>query len=201
MKLWPQKRWKRALLVVFVAVIVVVVAVGSIGVYVSSAVNKPVVSGIDVVNPVGNKTALVVYQAGLTAFERDTSYAFANGLTANGWKVEITTASSQAPSNLSKYNLLVLAFPIYDGPGTVIVRYLDSVENLHGMNVVIIALGGFNSPGTTINTVTQDVHAANGTVLTSLTLNSSITPFGFAPGQGSGSPADVARQAGAQIHP
>jgi hypothetical protein len=75
-------------------------------------VNKDVVSGIEVINPNGNKTALVVYQAGLTAFPKDTSYAFANGLAASWWRVEITTASSQAPSDLSNYSLLVLGFPI-----------------------------------------------------------------------------------------
>lgn len=202
MKLWPQKRWKRALVVLFVVVIAVVATVGPIGLYVNSAVNKPVVSGIDVVNPVGNKTALVVYQAGLTAFERDTSYAFASGLAGNGWRVEITTASSQAPSNLSKHSLLVLVFPIYGAsPGTVIVRYLDNVENLHGTNAVIIALGGFNSPGTSIETMKQKVQVANGTVLTSLTRSDSITLVGLAPSQGNGSTADVARQIGAQIRP
>ena len=65
-------------------------------------VNKDVVSGIEITNPGGNKTALVVYQTGLTSFPKDTSYAFANGLAESGWRVEITIASLQAPSDLSK---------------------------------------------------------------------------------------------------
>jgi flavorubredoxin len=202
MKHWPQKRWKRALFVLFLAVIIIVVIIASAGLYVNSAVNKPVVSGIDVVNSNGNTTALVVYQAGLTAFEKDTSYAFANGLASNGWRVEITSASSQAPSNLSKYSLLVLVFPIYGGtPGKVIVDYLNDTGNLRGTNTVIIALGGMNSLGTSADTMKQKIQAANGTVLTSLYFNAPITLLGFAPGQGSGSPADLARQASARISP
>jgi Ca2+/Na+ antiporter len=202
MKIWPQKRWKQALFVFFIFVLAVVVVLAIVGTYVSSAVNKDVVSGIEVVNPSGSKTALVVYQTGLTSFPKDTSYAFANGLAASGWRVEITTASSQAPSDLSKYSLLVLGFPTYEGstPGQVIVRYVDRVGDLHGINTVIIALGGFDV-GNSVATMTQNVHAANGTVQKSLALIGTSTLFGVAPSGGNGSPADISRQAGTQIRP
>jgi hypothetical protein len=202
MKLWPQNKWKQALFIFSVFVLAVVVVLAILGTYTWSAVNKDVVSGIEVINPTGDKTALVVYQAGLTAFPKDTSHAFANGLAASGWKVEVTTASSQAPSNLSKYSLLVLSYPIYGAkPGTTIVRYVDRIGDLHGMNAVIVTLSGFNSTETSVDTMTQKVHTANGTVQQSITLYSIITLFGMAPSQGSGSPADIARQAGMQIHP
>jgi len=84
----------------------------------------------------------VVYQEGLTAFPKDISYAFANGLAERGWSVEITTASSQAHSNLSKYSLLVVGTPTYGGPGQAVVRYIDRVGDLHGINTTIIAVGG-----------------------------------------------------------
>ncbi len=201
MKLWPQKRWKQALFVLLVLFLAVVVVLAIFGTYVGSAVNKDVVSGIEVVNPGGSKTALVVYQAGLTSFPKNASYAFANGLAASGWRVEITTASSQAPSDLSKYSLLVLGFPIYrDSPGTAIVRYVDRVGDLHGINAVIIGVGGFDA-GKSVATMMQKVHAANGTVQKSVLLVSKSTLLGMAPHGGSGSPADIARQAGTQIHP
>ncbi len=202
MKIWPQKRWKQVLFVFFTFVLAVVVFLAIVGTYVWSAVNKDVVSGIEVINPNGNKTALVVYQTGLTSFPRDTSYAFANGLAESGWRVEVTTASSQAPSDLSNYSLLVLGFPVYGGsPGKVIVSYIDRVGGLHGLNTVMIALYGNLSVGESVDTMTQHVHATNGTVQKSLALGSVLTLFGMAPSQGSGSPADVARQAGTQIHP
>jgi hypothetical protein len=117
MKLWPQKRWKQVLLVLIVAFVIILAILAAVGVYAISAVNKDVVSGGNVINPTGNKTALVVYQEGLTAYSKDISYAFANGLAECGWRVEITTASPQAPSNLSKNSLLVLGTPTYGGPG------------------------------------------------------------------------------------
>ena len=201
MKLWPQKKWKQVLLVLFVFFLAVVVVLAIVGTYVSSAVNKDVVSGIEVVNPNGSKTALVVYQTGLTSFSKDSSYAFANGLGESGWRVEITTASSQAPSNLSKYGLLALGFPTYgSSPGTAIVRYVDRVGDLHRINTVIIACAGFDA-GKSVATMTQNVHATNGTVQKSLALVSKSTWFGIAPSEGRGSPADTARQAGTQIRP
>jgi hypothetical protein len=184
MKLWPQKKWKQAFLVLFLAVLVVVAAIGSIGLYASSAVNKDVVSGISVVNPSGSKTALVVYQAGLTAYPKDTSYAFANGLAASGWRVRITTASSQAPSNLSKYSLLVLGFPTYgSAPGQTIVRYLDRLGDLHGINTAIIALAS-STLQRSADVMTQKVQAANGTVVKSLALASLSTYIGITQARG-----------------
>ena len=201
MKLWPQKKWKQALLVVFFAVVVVLASLAIVVAYASAAMNKDVVSGVSVVNPSGNKTALVVYQEGLTAYPKDTSSAFADGLAANGWRVEMTTASSQAPSNLSKYDLLVLGFPTYNSaPGQTIVRYVDRVGNLHGTNTAIIALGSY-TPEKSAEVMTQQVQAANGTVVKSLALPSSITLIGIAPSGGAGSPADIARQAGTQVRP
>lgn len=201
MKIWPQKRWKQALFVFFIFVLAIVVVLAIVGTYLTSAMNKDVVSGIEVINPGGNKVALVVYQAGLTAFPKDTSHAFANGLAASGWRVEVTTASSQAPSNLSKYNLLVLGFPVYGGkPGKAIVRYVDRVGDLHGVNTAIIACGGGDNMNS-VDAMTQNVRAANGTVLKSLALGSMVTEIGITPSQGSGSPADIARQAGTQIRP
>ncbi len=203
MKFWPQKKWKQVSLVFFVFFLAAIAVTAIVGMYVSSVVNQDVVSGIEVINPSGSKTALVVYQAGWTSFPRDTSYAFGDGLAASGWRVERTTASSQAPSDLSKYNLLVLGFPVYGGsPGKAIVRYVDRVGDLHGINTVIIALNGLNvNVGKSVDTMTQHVYAANGTVQKSLAQGSALTLFGMAPSQENGSPADIARQAGTQIRP
>jgi hypothetical protein len=115
LRLWPQKRWKKIVLATFLTIIVV----GAILLaYVLLSINKDVVSPVYVINAGGSKTALVVYQPGLTSSPKDNSYAFADGLASSGWRVEITTASSQAPSDLSNYSLLVLAFPIYGGGTT-----------------------------------------------------------------------------------
>jgi hypothetical protein len=148
--------------------------------YVLLSINKDVVSPIYVINAGGSKTALVVYQPGLTSAPKDNSYAFADGLSSSGWRVEITTASSQAPSDLSNYSLLVLVFPIYGGgPGTAAVRYVDRLGNLHGINTVIIDVPASE------NTMKQKVQTENGIIIETLVANGAT---------------DI-RQAGSQIAP
>jgi hypothetical protein len=192
MKVWPQKMWKRVLLVVFLAIIIIGAALLA---YVALYINRNVVSPLYVINAGGSKTALVVYQPGLTNFPKDVLYAFGNGLAASGWRVEVTTASSQAPSDLSNYSLLVLGFPIYGGqPGTAIVRYADRLANLHGINVVIVACGA-GSPGGSVDTMKQKTQTVGGT------FKESITLFSMAPNEGNGTATDIARQDGTQIPP
>ena len=195
LRLWPQKRWKKIVLVFFLTLFVVVAALITLFVVVTLVVlpqiNRDIVSGIDVMNSDGSKTALVVYQPGFTGFPRDVSYAFANGLASSGWKVEITTAGSQAPSNLSGYSLLVLGFPVYGGrPGDAIVRYVNRMSNLTGISTVIIALDGLNSPGESVDIMKQKVKALNGIFHESLAL-----------WIGNLSATDFARKAGSEIAP
>jgi hypothetical protein len=160
LRLWPQKRWKRIALLTLLTLIVVGAILTA---YVLLSINKDVVSPIVVVNSGGVKTALVVYQPGLTSAPKDNSYTFADGLASSGWRVEITTASSEAPSDLSNYSLLVLAFPIYGGgPGAAAVRYVDRLGNLQGIHTVIIDVPASE------NVMRQKVEAKNGTVILTL---------------------------------
>jgi hypothetical protein len=160
LRLWPKGRWMRIVLVASLALIVV----GAIATaYVLLSINKDVVSPIVVVNSGGVKTALVVYQPGLSSAPKDNSYDFADGLASGGWRVEITTASPEAPSDLSNYSLLVVAFPIYGGaPGAAAVRYIDRLGDLQGIHTVIIDVPASE------NIMRQKVEAKNGTVIESL---------------------------------
>ena len=160
LKLWPEKRWKRIVLVTFLALIVVIV-VGTA--YFLLNWNKDVVSPIVVINPGGVKTAIVVYQPGLSSAPKDNSYDFANGLASAGWRVEITTASPEAPSDLANDSLLVIAFPIYgSAPGAAAIRYIDRLGNLQGIHAVIIDVPASE------NIMRQKVEAKNGTVIETL---------------------------------
>jgi hypothetical protein len=161
------------------------------GLLLSGILSREVVSEIEVINANGSKTALVVYQPGFSSFPRDASYAFAEGLASSGWRVEMTTASSEAPSDLSNYSLLTLAYPVYGGTsGTAIVSYVNRISNFYGIETVIIALQGGDEPSLTIDTVKQQVQAANGTFLKGLSLST-----------GDSSATESARQAGSDITP
>ena len=184
--------WKKILLLFFLVLLAVTAAlVAFVLLVVMPNINKDIISGIDVINPSGSKTAFVLYQPGYTGFPKDISYAFADGLASSGWKVEITTASSQTPSDLSRYSLLVLGFPVYAGnTENAVVRYLNRTGNLNGINTVLLAADGLNSPDLGIDSMKQKVQAANGTIYDSLALWN----WNF-------SAKDLAQQAGSKIAP
>ena len=160
------------------------------GLLMAGIINREVVSGIDVINADGSKAALIVYQPGFSSFPRDASYAFADGLASSGWRVEITTASPQAPSDFSNYSLLALAYPVYGRAGTAIVNYVNRISDLDGINTVIIALQGGTDPSPTIDTLKQQIQAVNGTFYEGLSFST-----------GDSSAIESARQAGSNITP
>ena len=192
MKLWPEKKWKKILLI---AILVFVIVVSGVLGFVLFKINSDYVSGIDVLNADGSETALIIYHPGLSSFMKDVVYAFADGLVENGWIVEITTASSQAPTDLSEYSLLVLGSPIYAGnPSPTIKRHIERIGDLQGINTVLLVTSA-GSDGGTGASMQQTVEEHNGTIETVLSL------FTSAPNEGDGDPLDIAEQAGRKIFP
>ena len=188
MKFWPQKKWKKILLVaVIVFVISVVGVVGAIFFKIRSDFS----SKIDVLNPEGTKMALVIYHPGLASFQQDTTYAFADGLVENGWKVEITTPSSEAPTDLSGYSLLVLGSPVYAGaPAPTLQRHLERIGDLNGIATALIVTSG-GSDGEAEATLQQAVEDHDGNIVLVLSLYTS-TP-------NDGNPLTIAEQAGRDL--
>ena len=190
MKFWPQKRWKQILLIAILAFVIVVVCV--LG-FIFFKINSDYVSGIEVLNADGAQNALIIYHPGLSSFMKDVAYAFADGLVENGWKVEITTASSQAPTDLSGYSLLALGSPVYaDGPSPTIKRHVERIGDLTGIDTVLLVTSG-GSDGGAEATMQQTVEEHNGAVELVLSL------FNSAPNEGD--PLDIAEQAGREIFP
>jgi flavorubredoxin len=192
MKLWPKKKWKKILLVAIIVFIVVVVSlVGFIFIKISS----DYVSRTLVLNSDGSETALIIYHPGLSSFMEDTTYAFADGLVANGWRVEVATASSQAPTDMSGYSLLVLGSPVYAGNTTVTIsRHLERIGDIQGIDTVLLVTSG-GSDGGAEAVLQQTVEEHNGTVTEVISLFTSI------PNEDGGDPLDLAEQAGREIFP
>jgi len=133
--------------------------------------SREVVSEVRVLNPEADKgTALVVYHPGLTDFHEKVTRAFADGLVSRGWRVEVTTASSQAPSDISVYDLLVLGGPTYFWtPNRPIRGYLRRLGDLGGKRTVsIITAMGMGGRSTSI--MEQLVQKANGDLVKALLL-------------------------------
>jgi hypothetical protein len=83
--------------------------------------------------------ALIVVHPGFTDFTDRVARAFGEGLSEAGWRVELTTASSNAPTDLSGLDLLVLTAPVYwYAPALPIQRYVRRLGGLGGKAVAIL---------------------------------------------------------------
>ena len=192
MRFWPHKKWKKIVLTIFLVFLIA----GAITLaYVGFKMNSDVSSEIAILNPGGSATALVIYHPGITSLMKDVAYAFAGGLVSNGWRVEITTPSSEAPNDLSGYNLLVLGSPVYGFSVTpTIGRFLDRSGDLNKIDTVVL-LTAAGAPANSALTMEQAVLESNGSVKKTLVL------FGLAPNEGDASAIDLAEQAGKEILP
>lgn len=190
MRFWPQKKWKKILLVTLL--IIIAISVSVLG-YVSFTMNNDVVTQLVIKNPTGNKTALVLYHPGLSSFSHDVSYAFADGLVLNSWRVEIATSSIEAPTNISKYSLLVISSNTYaftpDSPTT---RQLERIGNLNGIQTVLLTLGA-GSAQESQKALETTIQTSNGTILQSLVL------YSMAPNQGDRTATEIAQQTAREI--
>lgn len=157
-----------ALWIVLIAVSVLVVVVVALLDY---GRNKEVVSEVKTLNPEGNAgAALVIYHPGKSDFQHRVFSGFMEGLVSSGWRVESTTPSSQAPTDLSGYDLLVLGGPTYwFTPNRPIRRYLSRLGNLGGQRTVtIITALGAGERSTSI--MEKQVREANGDLVNALLL-------------------------------
>lgn len=157
--------------VFWIVLIVVLVVLAAAAARLYYGRNKDVVSEVKTLNPGGDVgTAFVVYHPGKSDFQRRVISGFAEGLVSNGWRVEITTASDQAPTDLSGCDLLVLGGPTYVfTPNRPIRRYLDRLGDLGGQRTVIIitAMGAGNRSTSIMESLVRE---ANGDLVKSLLL-------------------------------
>lgn len=131
--------------------------------------NKEAVSELEVRNPEGDAgTALVVYHPGRGRFHGRVISGFVEGLVSSGWRVEVITASAQAPTGLSEYDLLILGSPTYwFTPSWPIRRYLSRLGSLHGQRAVTIVTG-MGAGGRSASIMEKQVQEAGGDLVKGL---------------------------------
>ncbi|NIN67376.1 MAG: hypothetical protein GTO63_22280 [Anaerolineae bacterium] len=134
-------------------------------------ISQEVPGEIETLNPAGERgTALVVYHPGRRGFFHAVVHAFAQGLVSSGWRVDITTASSQAPTVLGRYDFLAFGGPTYMwSPARPIKRYVSGLGDLEGKPTAIIVTG-FGDTGRAISIMEKLVREANGQLVKSLSL-------------------------------
>jgi len=155
----------------WVGLIAVFAALAASGAWLFSGRNREVVSEVTTLNPEGEAgTSLVVYHPGKSDFQRRVFSGFAEGLVANGWRVEMTTPSSQTPTDLAGYDFLVLGGPTYGfAPNRPIQKYLSRLGDLGGKRTVtIITALGMGERSTEM--MQRLVRQANGDLVRALVL-------------------------------
>ncbi|MFH2109770.1 MAG: hypothetical protein ABIJ47_00765 [Candidatus Bathyarchaeota archaeon] len=129
--------------IILVIVVILITATGTIIWRTSQETTTP----LRTLNPQssGPKT-LVVYSPGLSDFHQKTAEAFANALTTD-WSVDIVTASSQAPTDLTGYTLLVIGGPVYGGqPSKPVQTYMARLGDLKGLRVYTLLTSAGENP-------------------------------------------------------
>ncbi|MDT8781545.1 MAG: hypothetical protein IAX22_02710 [Candidatus Bathyarchaeota archaeon] len=187
---WPQKRWKKILLITLLTLIITSI---SLLAYINVGMNNDVITEVVIKNPQGNKTALILYHPGLSAFSHDVAYAFAEGLISNGWRVEITTPSIQAPTELSNYSILVVLSNTYAwSPDMPTSRHLERIGNLNQIQTVLITLGA-GSAQEARQAIEDKIETSNGKIIDSMLL------YSMAPNEGNKNAVEIAKEAARQI--
>jgi flavorubredoxin len=149
--------------------IILIVILAAVGILHYLWLNQEQATPVEVQNPGGEAgTALIVFHPGRGSFHRRVIAGFAEGLTSAGWRVEVATASPQAPTDLDGYDLLVLGSPTYYfSPSAVIRRHLRRLGDLGGQRTVTIITG--LGAGERSSAIMQDlVRGANGDLVKGL---------------------------------
>jgi flavorubredoxin len=133
--------------------------------------SREVVSAVKILNPqTVNSRALIVWHPGKSNFPERVVTGFADGLITNGWRVEMTTASLQAPADLAGYDLIVLGAPVYwSAPARPLSNYLTRLGELHGKRTVILLTASGNADEA-LEVMKSMVAEAHGDVAEAMTL-------------------------------
>ena len=193
LKLMVSKRIKIAIIVV----VVLIIGLFGTGATLSVIAQMEHVSDVQVRNPEGTAgVAICVYQPGISNFQEQVTNAIVDGLISNDFRVDITTASSQTPTDISNYDLLVLGSPTYgETPAQPVMNYLNRVGDLGGMATVIIITAG-GSGTQSADTMENSAQDANGVIVKTLII------YNLAPNEelyGTSDPLEIATNAGQEI--
>jgi hypothetical protein len=123
---------------------------------------------VEVQNPDGTTgTVFVVFRPGVSGFNEGVVNEFVRGLVDSDWRVEVTTSSSQTPTNVTKYDLIVLGSPTNGAmPHVSMLDYLVRVDLLGKPVVLILTAGGFGA--TELDYFKNVTSAANGVILSAM---------------------------------
>ncbi len=119
------------------ALLIIVIILGATIGAIAWKSNLETVTQLKTINPTSSgPRVIVVYSPGISDFHQRMVDSFTSGLVASNWSVDIVTASSQAPIDLTGYSLLVIGGPLYGGqPSKPVQDYMARLTDLNGLRV------------------------------------------------------------------
>ncbi|MGY5858949.1 MAG: hypothetical protein RTU63_06245 [Candidatus Thorarchaeota archaeon] len=111
--------------------------------------SRETIRDLEIQNPDGLEgTVFVVFRPGVTSFNEDIVNEFIRGLVDSDWRVEVTTTSTQTPTNVTGYDLIVLGSPVNGGmPHESMLVYLTRIDFEGRPVFLILTSGGAGGPG------------------------------------------------------
>jgi len=158
--------------------------------------NSETVTQLKTINPTSSgPRVIVVYSPGISDFHQRMVDSFTSGLVASNWSVDVVTASSQAPIDLTGYSFLVIGGPLYGGrPSKPIQDYMARLTDLKGLRVYTLFTAAGSSRADPIMTTWITTHG--GVEAGKLTL---FTMAPNTPVDGSSDPALIASKTAQSI--
>jgi menaquinone-dependent protoporphyrinogen IX oxidase len=130
----------------------------------TASVNREVEGGIVTFGPGGHDRALIVYHSAHGGFMRAMQEALAEGMQAQGWRVDLSPASRLSPVDITPYQLVVIGTPCYNrGVARPIETYLKRLGS-DGSRPVVIVVTGFNYTERATKKLRERIEQAHGTV-------------------------------------
>jgi len=140
--------------------------------------------------------ALVLFHSAHRGFQRRLQPILAEALADGGWRVELTTASRQAPSDVAAYDLIVPGAPAFNGgPARPVLDWVSRAEGLAGKAVVLVVSGG-GVTGSAMRRLRRAVEAKGGRVREGLEI---WTTAPNPPRFGGHTPPEIVRGLGASL--
>ncbi|NHJ14906.1 MAG: hypothetical protein EAX95_14590 [Candidatus Thorarchaeota archaeon] len=145
--------------------VIVVVGLIATTIVVVSLNSREIIQDIEIQNADGaTGTVFVVSRPGLTGFHVGTMNEFIRGLVDADWRVEVTTPSSQTLTNVTSYDLVILACPVNGAsPHQAMQDYLARVD-FGGRPVILVLTSGGEDASPAMGVFNDLVVDANGVV-------------------------------------
>jgi hypothetical protein len=151
-----------------VALLVLLIWIAGYDFYYSGRFHRETVTPVVPFGPEGGKRILIAYHSAHHGFQCALQTKLAQRLAETGLRVDLTTASTKAPSDIAGYDLIVFGAPAYNWiPAWPVTAYIRRLRNLHGKQIVLIVSGG-GMTAQAMERLREEIEAAHGRLIDEL---------------------------------